>query len=125
MAQKRQDIIQIRQSFCQRDKSLSSFLKLGNLSVTFWNNIKRFNKTIQIWVQHILSVTALLVLTDILTYFVNSTFSRSQNFAFIMFMLSQRLLEIRLKVGFPLTSVGMGHITACIHDVNRHSITVR
>lgn len=125
MAQKRQDIIQIRQSFCQRDKSLSSFLKLGNLSVTFWNNIKRFNKTIQIWVQHILSVIALLVLTDILTYFVNSTFSRSQNFAFIMFMLSQRLLEIKLKVGFPLTSVGMGHITACIHDVNRHSITVR
>lgn len=125
MAQKRQDIIQIRQSFCQRDKSLSSFLKLGNLSVTFWNNIKRFNKTIQIWVQHILSVTALLVLTDILTYFVNSTFSRSQNFAFIMFMLSQRLLEIKLKVGFPLTSVGMGHITACIHNVNRHSITVR
>lgn len=125
MAQKRQDIIQIRQSFCQRDKSLSSFLKLGNLSVTFWNNIKRFNKTIQIWVQHILSVTALLVLTDILTYFVNSTFSRSQNFAFIMFMLSQRLLEIKLKEGFPLTSVGMGHITACIHDVNRHSITVR
>lgn len=65
MSQKRQDIIQIRQSFCQRDKSLSSFLKLGNLSVTFWNNVKRFNKTIQtFWVQHILSVTDLLVLTD-------------------------------------------------------------
>lgn len=64
MAQKIKNIVQIRQRFCQRDKSLISLLKLANC-VTFWNNVKGFYKTIKtFWVQHILSVTNLLVLTD-------------------------------------------------------------
>lgn len=40
-------------------------------------------------------------------------------------MLSKSQLEINLKAGIPLTSVGTGLITAHIHGVNHTDITVR
>lgn len=100
---------------------LSIFLDLGN-NITFCNNEKGFYRTRRMfWTEHTLSLLYLLCHK----FFHFYIFLGVNILHFLILMLSKRLLEINLKAGIPLTSVGMGLITECIHGVSHTSITVR